>query len=111
MIHCAAIVYIKSKYNPMVYEVNVNGTKNVIDLVLESGAKMVYVSSVHALPEKPNREVITEITDFDPEKVKGGICQNESRDCRLCFENGKRKEFECLYCSSIWNYWSLRFWS
>ncbi len=27
VIHCAGVVYIKSKYNPIVYDVNVNGTK------------------------------------------------------------------------------------
>ena len=41
VIHCAAIVYIKSKYNPLVYNVNVNGTKNIVDKVLESKAKLV----------------------------------------------------------------------
>ena len=56
VIHCAAIVYIKSKYNPKVMEVNYNGTKNIIDKVLEKNAKMVYVSSVHAITEKPNKE-------------------------------------------------------
>lgn len=35
VIHCAAVVYIKSKYNPNVFEVNVNGTKNVVEKVLE----------------------------------------------------------------------------
>ncbi len=35
VIHCAAIVYIKTKYNPKVMEVNYNGTKNITDKVLE----------------------------------------------------------------------------
>ena len=74
VIHCAAIVYIKSKYNPKVYEVNVNGTKNIIEKVLEKNAKLVYVSSVHAITEKPNNEIITEIKDFDFNKVEGTIC-------------------------------------
>src|SRR5699024_9012642 len=30
VIHCAAVVYIKSKYSPIVYDVNVNGTKNIV---------------------------------------------------------------------------------
>ena len=36
VIHCAAVVYIKTKYNPLVYNVNVNGTKNIVDKVLET---------------------------------------------------------------------------
>ena len=35
VIHCAAVVYIKSKYNPLIYNVNVNGTKNIVDKVLK----------------------------------------------------------------------------
>ena len=45
VIHCAGVVYIKSKYNPIVYDVNVNGTKNIVDKVLEIDAKLIYVSS------------------------------------------------------------------
>lgn len=78
VIHCAAIVYIKSKYNPKVYEVNVNGTKNVIDKVLEKKAKLVYVSSVHAITEKPNNEIITEIKDFNHNKVEGQYAKTKA---------------------------------
>ena len=44
VLHSAAIVYIKSKYNKQVYDVNVGGTKNIIDKVLEHNAKLVYIS-------------------------------------------------------------------
>ena len=50
---------------------NVNGTKNIVDKVLEIDAKLIYVSSVHSITEKPNNETITEITNFDSEKVVG----------------------------------------
>lgn len=71
VIHCAAVVYIKSKPNPTVYKVNVLGTKHVAEKVLEIGAKMVYVNSVHAIPELPHGEVMKEVTAFDPAKVEG----------------------------------------
>lgn len=71
VIHCAAIVYIKSRYSQKVYDVNVNGTKNIIDKVLELGARLVYVSSVHALAEKPAGEVMTEVQEFAPDAVEG----------------------------------------
>ncbi len=58
VIHCAAIVSIKSKYDPKIYEVNVNGTKNIIDNVLKINAKLIYVSSVHEIEEKENNEII-----------------------------------------------------
>ena len=91
VIHCAAIVYIKSKYNPKVYEVNVNGTKNVIEKVLEKNAKLVYVSSVHAITEKPNNETITEITNFNPEKVEGQYAKTKAEIANYVLEMVKNK--------------------
>lgn len=86
VIHCAAIVYIKSKYNPKVYEVNVNGTKNIIEKVLEKNIKLVYVSSVHAITEKPNNEIITEIKDFDSNKVNGYYAKTKAEIAKYVLE-------------------------
>ena len=91
VIHCAAIVYIKTKYNPKVYEVNVNGTKNVIDKVLEKNAKLVYVNSVHAITEKPNNELITEISNFEPEKVEGQYAKTKAEIANYVLEMVKNK--------------------
>ena len=91
VIHCAAIVYIKSKYNPKVMEVNYNGTKNIIDKVLEKNAKMVYVSSVHAITEKPNEEKMSEITDFDEDKVVGLYAKSKARTAKMVLEEVKKK--------------------
>ena len=33
--------------------------------------KLIYVSSVHAIPEQPKGEVITEVSDFSPAQVTG----------------------------------------
>ena len=91
VIHCAAIVYIKSKYNPKVMEVNYNGTKNIVDKVLEKNAKMVYVSSVHAITEKLNREQITEIKDFDENKVTGLYAKSKARTAKMVLEEVNKK--------------------
>ena len=72
VIHCAGIVTIKSKYDSRVHEVNVGGTKNVVDMCVQHHVKkLVHVSSVHAIPENPDREMIFETVDFSPEKVVG----------------------------------------
>ncbi len=72
VIHCAGIVSIASKFDQAVYDVNVTGTKNVVDLCREYNvSKLVYVSSVHAIPEKPSGVEITEITEFNPDHVVG----------------------------------------
>lgn len=91
VIHCAAVVYIKSKYNPLVYNVNVNGTKNIVDKVLEANAKLVYISTVHALPEKPNHGLITEITDFNPDAVRGAYAKTKAEAAKYVMDAVKNK--------------------
>ena len=92
VIHCAAIVYIKTKYNPKVYDVNVNGTKNIIEKVLEKNAKLIYVNSVHAIPEKSNGKVMKEITNFDPNKVHGEYAKTKAEIASYVLEMVKTKK-------------------
>lgn len=70
VIHAAGIVSIASKYNSRVYKVNVEGTKNIVDIALQNKInKFIYVSSVHAIPETAG--IIKETDKFDPSKVEG----------------------------------------
>lgn len=56
VIHCAGIVSIASNYSPLMYDVNVNGTKNMLRLSEENHVyKFINISSVHAIPEKKNK--------------------------------------------------------
>ncbi len=72
VIHAAGIVSIASKYDQNVYDVNVKGTQNMIALAKENRVKkFIYVSSVHAIPEKPAGETITETNLFSPDLVSG----------------------------------------
>ena len=91
VIHCAAAVYIKTAYNPTVYDVNVNGTKNIIDKVLETKSKLIYISSVHAITEKLNHELITETTKFEPEKVVGLYAKTKAEAAKYIIDAIKNK--------------------
>ena len=72
VIHCAGIVTISSKFDQNVYDVNVNGTKNIISLCEKYDIrKLVHISSVHAIPELPAGEIITEVDRFSPDNVVG----------------------------------------
>lgn len=72
VLHCAGIVSVASKPDEAVYRVNVQGTQNIVDLCWEFGAgRLIYVSSVHALPEKPAPETITETGWFVPDDILG----------------------------------------
>ena len=65
-------VSIASRPGEIIYRVNVDGTQNIIDLCREFGAeKLVYVSSVHAIAEKPAPQTITEPNHFSPDDILG----------------------------------------
>lgn len=79
VIHTAGIVSITAKKNPLMESVNINGTKNLVDLSLKYHVnKFIYVSSVHAIPEKENNEVITEVDSFNPDLVQGPYAKTKA---------------------------------
>ena len=83
VIHCASIVTVNPDYSQKVMDVNVGGTRNIIDCCLAAKhfGKLVYVSSTGAIPEQPKGQRITEIDHFDPERdpehVRG--CYSQSK--------------------------------
>lgn len=87
VIHCAGIVSLHNKFNQKVWDVNVVGTKNILDMCkLYHVKKMVYVSSVHAIPELPNNETITEVNSFDTEKVVGLYAKTKAAATQLVLQ-------------------------
>ena len=77
--HTAAIVDISGEVTPQMHDVNVNGTKNILALCREYGVKrLVYVSSVHAIPEKDGCAVLREVDSFSPQQVTGGYAKTKA---------------------------------
>lgn len=79
VLHIASIVTVNPDYNPKVMDVNVNGTKNVIDLCRRHPEckKLVYCSSTGAIPEAPKGQQIREVSFFDEDQVVG--CYSRSK--------------------------------
>jgi dihydroflavonol-4-reductase len=79
IIHTAGIVSIAQKKNHLLYDVNVNGTKKLVDLATKKQVhRFIYVSSVHAIPEKDNEELIQEIDTFDPNLVVDSYAKSKA---------------------------------
>lgn len=79
VIHTAGIVDIADKVSPKIYDVNVNGTKNIINLCRKYKVdRLVYVSSVHAIPEADKLSVIAETKQFSPDAVVGGYAKTKA---------------------------------
>lgn len=79
VIHCAGMVSVAAGQGEALGRINVQGTDNIAGLCLEYGAKrLVYVSSVHAIPERPMGEVITEECRVSPELVHGAYAKSKA---------------------------------
>ncbi len=79
VIHCAGIISIASRTQKRMHETNVEGTKNIIALCQEYAVdKLVYVSSVHAIPELPHGEMIIETKSINPDLVVGPYAKTKA---------------------------------
>jgi len=88
VIHTAATVLIhgtKKQYADM-KETNILGVQNIIDVSLSHNAKLIHISSVHAITEPPKRALTTEIKDFDPKLVHGAYAKTKAEGSRLVLD-------------------------
>ena len=79
VIHCAGIISVATHPGDRIYRVNVDGTRNILKFCSQCGVgKLVYVSSVQAIPEKPKGTEIAETTTFSPELVRGDYAKSKA---------------------------------
>ena len=91
VIHCAGVVSVASRPGSKLYQVNVGGTWSVLRQCMERNVgKMVYVSSVHAIPEKPKGCIITEDCEFSPGLVDGDYAKSKAAATELVFDAAER---------------------
>lgn len=91
VIHMAALITVQEKISPVVYDVNVNGTRNVIEKCRQYHVKrLIYVSSVHAIPEPDRKVVLTEVSHFSKEEVQGEYAQTKAMATQMVLDAGKK---------------------
>ncbi len=100
--HLAGLIDTSLKPGKHIFEINVGGTANVVKACEQNlGCQLVYVSSVHALPDLPGTETITEISSFPVPDLLGGYAKSKSQataivlaaaarglDARIAFPSG-----------------------
>ena len=90
VIHTAGIISIENNVSEKLRQVNVGGTKNIVDLCKEYKVKrLVYVSSVHAIPEGEKSETLTEISHFSPDEVIGGYAKTKAEATQIVLDAAK----------------------
>lgn len=77
--HSAGIIELKPGNEDLVYNVNVTGTKNVVEACKKCGVKkLVYMSSVDTYPPLPNGEMMTELSHYDPDILEGTYAKTKA---------------------------------
>ena len=90
VIHCAGIISVATHPGDRIYRVNVDGTRNILKFCRQCGVgKLVHVSSVHAIPEKPKGTEIAETTTFSPELVRGDYAKSKAMATALVLQAAK----------------------
>ncbi|MEC0136859.1 NAD-dependent epimerase/dehydratase family protein [Paenibacillus macerans] len=88
----------------MVYDVNVTGTKNIVDMcATKQVKKLVYVSSTGAILEAPHGQVIREPEVFFPDQVVGYYAKTKAIATQYVLEavRGKDLDASIIYPSGI----------
>ncbi len=87
VIHCAGVVSIAGRVSQAVRAVNVGGTRNVIVACERARvSRLVYISSVHAIPEPDPPRTIHECDDpagYDPAVVTGEYAKTKAEATAL----------------------------
>lgn len=79
LVHCAGVITIASKAPPSLWRVNVEGTRNILSLCREREVgRVIYVSSVHAIPELAKGKTMREIECFSPDLVQGHYAKSKA---------------------------------
>ncbi len=90
--HLAGMIEIGNGNKKKMEEVNLQGTKNVLEACIQTKVKrLVYTSSVHAIPEKPKGQVMTETKNFSPDLVKGSYAKTKAAATKYLLENYQGK--------------------
>jgi len=94
--HLAGIISILPGKRWLLQEVNVKGTRNVVEACLKSRVKrLVYVSSIHAIKGPPRGTVIDETQPFDPSSVLGDYAKSKAQATLEVLE-GVRKGLDAV---------------
>lgn len=102
VIHCAGIVSIAEKVTRAMEDVNIEGTQHVIDLCRAHGVrKLVYVSSVHAIPEGDRLRVIKEADRFSPDTVHGAYAKTKAAATQRVLDATKDLNVTVVHPSGI----------
>ncbi len=98
VLHIASMVSVNPNFSQKMMDVNVGGTKNVIEACKRHSEceKLVYVSSTGAIPELAKGLKIKETTTFDPDLVVGCYSESKALATQLVLDAAKEGLNACV---------------
>ena len=97
--HIAGCVEIKPGNEEHVYNINVNGTKNVLRAARKCGVKrVVYMSSVDTYVPLPDGQEMTEVYHYDPDELEGTYAKTKAEATQLVLDANKPGVLETVVC-------------
>ena len=82
LIHCAGIISIASKKDKLLWDVNVKGSQNILDISAKKKmGKVIFVSSVHSFKPLKHHKIIKEPTSYNYKKVSGQYGKSKAMVC------------------------------
>ena len=97
VIHCAGMVSIRTTPGRRLRAINVTGTANIVALCQAHRAgRLIYVSSVHAIPEAKKGAVTTEAAAFSPKTVSGPYAKSKAEASALVLAAAKNGLNACI---------------
>ena len=86
--HLAGLIDINVGQDDMVWKVNYEGTKNVVEACKKCGVRrLVYASSVDAYQPLPNNQLMVEKETFQPDELDGTYAKTKASATNYVFEN------------------------
>ncbi len=101
VMHIASIVTVDPEYSQKVMDVNVKGTKNIIDMSIKYNIKrLLYCSSTGAIPELKKGK-ISETETFDENKVLGCYSKSKALATKLVLSYKDKLDVVVVHPSGI----------
>lgn len=99
VIHTAGIINVTTKMTKALYDVNVQGSVNVLNLCKKHNFPLTYISSVHAFIN--NKDIIDENSDIDPNKVIGPYAITKAMTTKIMMKERENLNINIIFPSGI----------
>lgn len=95
--HLAGLIDINVGNDDMVWKVNFEGTKNVVEACKKCGVRrLVYASSVDAYEPLPDNQLMKEVTEFFPDRLDGTYAKTKATATNYVFDTVRRGELDAV---------------